>query len=107
MFRKKSTSGYAKVLEKIERKPLVHGKKTLMCEFRLQQGAVIPAHSHPHEQTGYLVSGRLELTIGEEIHQVAPGDSWCIDGKVDHGVLAIDNSLALEIFSPVREDYLP
>jgi len=107
MFGKNSTSGYVQVLDKIERKTLVHGRKTLMCEFRLQEGAVIPTHSHRHEQTGYLAAGRLELTIGDEIYQVAPGDSWCIAGRVEHSVFAIDNSLALEVFSPVREDYLP
>jgi len=49
-----------------------------MTEFRLDQGAVLPRHKHPHEQTGYLVSGRIELTIGAETHEVSAGDSWCI-----------------------------
>ncbi|MBT6615995.1 MAG: cupin domain-containing protein, partial [Deltaproteobacteria bacterium] len=64
-------------------------------------------HEHPHEQIGYLVSGRLDLTIGDQVFQVKPGDSWCIPGGVQHGATLIDDSIAIEIFSPVREDYLP
>ncbi len=68
---------------------------------------ILPAHRHPHEQTGYLVSGRLELTIGDECHLVTPGDSWCIAGNVTHSAVALDDAVAVEAFSPVREDYLP
>ena len=106
MFKKKSLSGYQQVLDKIERKTLVHGEKTLMSEFRLRQGAVLPRHSHPHEQSGYLVSGRMELTIGGESCSLEPGDSWCIAGGVEHNAVALEDYLALEVFSPVREDYL-
>ena len=70
MFTKKNDiGGYKDALEKIKLKTLVHGAKTLMAEFRLEQGAVLPRHKHPHEQTGYLVSGRIDLTIGDVTHQ--------------------------------------
>jgi quercetin dioxygenase-like cupin family protein len=107
MFRKKSAEDYKTIVAKIEMKTLVHGDRTLMSEFRLAKGARLPRHSHPHEQTGYLVSGRMELTIGETVHQVEPGDSWCIGGDVEHEGLAHEDSVAIEVFSPVREDYLP
>jgi quercetin dioxygenase-like cupin family protein len=107
MFAKHDLSGYKTPLDKIRMKPLVHGDKTLMTEFRLEQGAVLPRHKHPHEQTGYLVSGRIELVIGAETHQVSPGDSWCIPSDVEHSVIAGEASVAIEVFSPVREDYLP
>jgi quercetin dioxygenase-like cupin family protein len=106
MFRKPEETGYSEVLEKIYRKTLVYGEKSLMTEFRLEKGAVLPAHSHPHEQTGYLVSGRLDLTIGTETHRVEPGGSWCIPGNVEHSAVARDDSVAIEVFSPLREDYL-
>ncbi len=77
-----------------------------MTEFRLEKGAVLPAHSHPHEQTGYLVSGLLHLTIGAETYRVEPGGSWCIPGNVEHSAVAGDDSVAIEVFSPLREDYL-
>jgi len=106
MFRKRNDNGYREVLDKIRQKTLVHGEKTLLTEFRLDKGAVLPRHSHPHEQTGYLLSGRLDLTIGAETHQVEPGDSWCISGNAEHSAVAREDSIAIEVFSPVREDYI-
>ncbi len=107
MFNKSDSSGFKDPLIKIKMKTLVFGEKTLLTEFRLEKGAVLPQHNHPHEQTGYLVSGRMDLTIGKVTHQVSPGDSWCIPGNTDHNACAHEDSIAIEIFSPVREDYLP
>jgi quercetin dioxygenase-like cupin family protein len=106
MFKKQDASGYVKALDKITRKTLVHGAKTLMTEFRLERGALMPKHKHLHEQTGYLVSGRMDLSIGSETHAVSAGDSWCILGDVEHSAIAREDSVAIEVFCPVREDYL-
>jgi quercetin dioxygenase-like cupin family protein len=107
MFEKQSNEGYRQPLDGIEQKTLVYGDKTLMVEFRLQKGAILPLHSHPHEQIGYLVKGQIRLTVGAEVHDVLPGDSWCIPGDVLHCAEIIEESVAVEVFSPVREDYLP
>jgi quercetin dioxygenase-like cupin family protein len=107
MFYKKSDAGYKVALEGIRMKTLVYGKNTLLTEFRLERGRVLPKHRHPHEQTGYLVSGRLNLIIGDETFPVGPGDSWSIPGEVEHGAEVIEDAVAIEVFSPVREDYLP
>ena len=67
----------------------------------------MPVHSHPHEQAGLLVSGRLKFTIGEETRLLEPGDQWLIPGGVPHTVVAVDGpAVALDVFNPVREDYL-
>jgi unsaturated pyranuronate lyase len=107
MFRQPDDNGYREVLDKIRQKTLVYGEKTLLTEFRLGKGAILPRHSHPHEQTGYLVAGRLDLTIGRKTNRVEPGGSWCIAGGVEHSAIALEDSIAIEVFSPVREDYLP
>jgi quercetin dioxygenase-like cupin family protein len=107
MFEKQSGSGYRPALDGIERKTLVYGEETLMTEFRLRKGAVLPRHSHPHEQTGYLVKGRIRLSIGTKEYTVQVGDSWCIPGGVEHGAAILEDSVAIEVFSPVRAEYLP
>lgn len=107
MFEKQSGDGYRVSLEGVQQKTLVHGDKTLMVEFLLQKDSVLPLHSHPHEQIGYLVKGRIRLTIGNDVHDVVPGDSWCIPGDVQHSAEIIEDSVAIEVFSPVRVDYLP
>ncbi|HTG00652.1 MAG TPA: cupin domain-containing protein [Nitrospirota bacterium] len=107
MFKKKEAHGYRNPVEKISMKTLVYGEKTLLAEFRLEKGAVLPRHKHPHEQTGYLVSGGIDLTIGDATHHTLPGDSWSIPGDVEHNAVAREDSVAVEVFSPVRQDYIP
>lgn len=107
MYQPADNNGYLDVLDKISMKTLVHGDNTLMVEFRLEKGACLPSHSHPHEQTGYLVAGRMDLMVGDVTHQLRPGDSWCIPGDVEHNAVIHEDSVAIEVFSPVREDYLP
>jgi quercetin dioxygenase-like cupin family protein len=107
MFEKRSEVGYTVVLEGMKRKTLVYGEKTLMAEFVMRKGGSLPRHAHPHEQTGYLVKGRIRLSIGSEERDMNPGDSWCIPGGMEHGAEILEDSVAVEVFSPVREDYLP
>jgi quercetin dioxygenase-like cupin family protein len=107
MFQKKSPERYKPAIDKIEMKTLVHGEKTLMVEFQMKKGALLPRHSHPHEQTGYLVSGRMDLTIDAETFSVNHGDSWCIAGDIEHNAVILEDTIAIEVFSPVRADYLP
>lgn len=106
MFASYHDSGYLQVLPGIERKTLVHGDKTLLVEFRLKKGFPLPRHAHPHEQTGYLVSGRLRLSIGDEVRELSAGDAWSISGGIEHGAEVIEDCIAIEVFSPLREDYL-
>ena len=108
MFRKTKPSGHTEVIEGVHLKTLVYGDQTLMVEVKFEKGAVIPTHSHPHEQTGYLISGQLEFAIDGENIIANPGDSWNIPGDVEHSATAIDEeTVVIEVFSPVREDYLP
>lgn len=107
MFAKHDSSGYNEALPGIQMKTLCYGEKTLMTEFLLKANCKLPFHKHPYEQTGYLVSGNIRLTISGEKQNILPGDSWCIPENAEHGAEIIEDSIALEIFSPVRKDYLP
>lgn len=107
LFYKVNESGYKQVLPGIKLKTLVYGEKTLFSEFRMEADSTLPKHSHPHEQTGYLVKGKIRLTIGQETLDVGPGDSWCIPGHTEHSAEILEYSVAIEVFSPVREEYLP
>ena len=107
MFQKHDDSGFKPAIPGVAMKALVYGDKTLMTKFLLEKGSAIPPHAHPHEQTGYLVKGRLHFTIGAEDYDTREGDAWCIAGNVEHKVEVLEDSVVLEVFSPVREDYLP
>jgi quercetin dioxygenase-like cupin family protein len=107
MFYKKNGKGYITPLPGVRQKTLVYGENTLMTEFLLDGGSNLPLHSHPHEQTGYLVAGKLNIIIGDDFFLAEPGDSWNIAGNTVHGAEALADSVAVEIFSPVRKEYLP
>lgn len=106
MFAEHDSQGYRSLRDGIEMKPLVHGERTLMVAYRLHQGYELARHSHPHEQTGYLVSGHMHLQIGETVYDVNPGDSWSIPGGTEHRADILETCLAIEVFSPVREEYM-
>ena len=107
MFKKSDVGKHTEIVKGVHLKAMVYGEKTLLTEVKMEKGAVIPLHKHPHEQTGYLVSGHMDFLVNGK-HQIAkPGDSWNIAGDVEHGATALEESVVVEVFSPVREDYLP
>ncbi|MBW2409073.1 MAG: cupin domain-containing protein, partial [Deltaproteobacteria bacterium] len=63
MFRKKDTAQSRQLVEGVELSTLVHGEKTLMGQFKIAKGSEIPMHSHAHEQTGILISGKLRFNV--------------------------------------------
>ena len=107
MFRKASVGKHTEIIKGLHLKTVTHGKQTLMTEVRLEKGTIIPPHRHPHEQTGYLVSGQMDFLVDGAYTVADPGDSWNIPANVEHGATAVEASLVVEVFSPVREDYLP
>ncbi len=106
MFYKKNDNNLKIAFEGVSYRTLVYGEKTSLGEFYLKKGTIIPNHSHPHEQTGYFISGKAVFIIDGERYNTDPGDSWCIHGDVEHGVEVIEDSVVIEIFSPAREEYL-
>jgi quercetin dioxygenase-like cupin family protein len=107
MFDRRDDDGYGELLPGIRQKTRVFGEKTPLAEFVLGRGRILPLHAHPYEQTGYLVQGHLRLRIGDQEFDARAGDSWCIPANVEHGAHVIEDAVAVEVFSPVREDYLP
>jgi len=106
VFVKKRENGVVLIRDGIRKQNLVHGKKTQMVKFFLEKGKSIPIHAHIHEQTGYMISGKMVLSVDSKEHTVNPGDSWCIPGKTPHSAKMIENCVVVEVFSPVRKDYI-
>ncbi len=106
MFVKDAEKPLLAVAPGVQRKTLAVGAHTLMSKFFLEKGSELPLHKHPHEQIGFLVSGRIILTIGDQVCEMAPGDSWAVPGDVEHKAEVLETAEALEIFYPVRQDYL-
>jgi quercetin dioxygenase-like cupin family protein len=107
MFTKKDTRNFRPLIEGVTMRPLAWEEKTILCEFKLEKGHKIPSHQHPYEQTGYLISGKLNFRIAKTWHLAHAGDSWSIPENVEHEVEILEDSVVLELFSPIRPDYLP
>jgi quercetin dioxygenase-like cupin family protein len=105
MIGKASQNGYVEVMPGIKIKTLNHGNSSLMAEFLLTKGALLSEHSHVHEQTGYLVKGRIRLIIDGTGRVMEPGDSWSIPSNVVHKAEIEEDAVAIEVFVPAREDY--
>jgi quercetin dioxygenase-like cupin family protein len=83
-----------------------HNEKLFLVEHRMENGWVGAAHRHPHEQVVYVVSGRLRIAAGGHSFDVGPGDSLVVRGGVEHQATALEASVAIDVFTPARLDYL-
>jgi quercetin dioxygenase-like cupin family protein len=89
----------------VERRVLACGDHIMIVQFTIQAGAEVPAHTHPHEQVGHVVSGRMHFRIGDEVRELGPGDGYSVPGGVVHGAIGISEVIAVDSFHPVRDDY--
>jgi quercetin dioxygenase-like cupin family protein len=81
------------------------GDNMLLSVVDLDAHSIVPLHSHPHEQCGTVISGEMQLTIGQETRLLKPGDSYIIPGGVEHMATVQEPARVLDVFSPVREEY--
>jgi len=94
-----------KVTEMISRK-LVTGEREMLAQVYLKKGALVPRHAHASEQMTYVLQGALKFLIkGEEI-TVREGEVLHIPSFVEHQAEALDDTFELDLFSPVREDWV-
>ena len=101
----RSSATPVEMLPGVVRRTLTEGERMMLIEVTLEQGAVVPVHTHPHEQIGYLASGRLLWELGDERRELSAGDSWLVPSNVPHQVTALEPSVAIDVFSPPREEY--
>ncbi len=93
--------------EGVQRQIQVDGEKLMIVKVHLAAGAELPSHSHPHEQATYVVSGRLRFTLGDQTMDLAAGQSIGIPSNVAHQVVATEDTIVLDSFSPPRDDFRP
>ena len=106
MFSKKSDTIIKSPMAGVSFRTIAHSDDTHLTEFFLEKGSTIPMHSHPNEQTGFLVSGRMDFMIDGVEYAAFPGDGWSIPADIEHGVEVLEDSVVVEVFCPPREDYL-
>lgn len=85
---------------------IIHGERMSIGFFTIAKGAGVPTHSHPNEQIGTVLKGKMEFTIAGEKHVVSAGGAYLMPSGVVHSGLCVEGPAELiEVFSPVREDW--
>jgi len=97
---------WVKVAPGINRETLAVGEKIMLVKFYFKKGSEIPLHSHPHEQSSYIVQGKLMYCIDGEEYILEKGESLIIPAGAEHQAVALEDTIDVNTFAPVREDYL-
>lgn len=90
----------------VTRRILTYTDEMMMCEMSFEKGAKGKAHSHEHLQMTYIVDGKFEFMVDDEIKVVEKGDSVCMSSKAVHGVTCLEKGRIVDIFNPMRKDFL-
>jgi len=83
-----------------------YNDKLFLAEHRMEKGWVGAAHSHPHEQIVYVISGHLKVTCAGKTVDIRAGDSFVVRGGVEHQASAVEPTHVIDVFTPCRSDYL-
>ena len=94
-----------KVTEMISRK-IVTGDREMLAQIYLKKGALVPMHNHESEQMTYVLQGALKFLVGGEEITLREGEVLHIPSRVPHQAEALDDTFELDIFSPIRQDWL-
>lgn len=90
----------------VKRKVLAHNSDGMVVQVQFEEGAVGAPHSHPHVQCTYVLSGTFIFTVGGKEYEVSAGDTLAFERNETHGALCTAAGTVLDIFSPMREDFV-
>jgi len=82
------------------------GNDTMVTKMLYKSSDFVPFHKHPNEQSGYIISGTYKLKFGGDEYILSAGDSYSIPANIEHSMEIIDAGEVLDVFSPIRQDYL-
>ena len=94
-----------KLTEMISQK-IVTGDREMLAQIYLKRGALVPMHSHESEQMTYILQGALQVIVGGEGMTVREGEVLHVPSWVPHQAEALEDTFELDVFSPVRQDWL-
>ena len=103
---KKDSAQESKPEPGLTRRVMAYNDKLFLAEHKMVKGWVGATHSHPHEQIVYVVSGHIILSCEGRAFDLRAGDSFVVRGGVEHAASAVEDSLFIDVFTPLREDYI-
>jgi quercetin dioxygenase-like cupin family protein len=85
---------------------LSHRPEVMLVAFRFDKGAIGAPHSHPHTQVSYVAKGAFEVTVDGVTALLPAGSSFIVAPNLVHGVVALEEGLLIDTFTPRRDDFL-
>jgi quercetin dioxygenase-like cupin family protein len=90
----------------IRRKVLTYDASVMMVRVLFEAGAIGAVHSHPHTQCSLVEQGVFDITVDGRTERLEAGDSFLIPSNAIHGAVAIEAGILLDVFTPMREDFV-
>ncbi|MBX2816576.1 MAG: cupin domain-containing protein [Saprospiraceae bacterium] len=91
---------------KIDRQIMGYDDKIMLVKVAFKEGGVGQMHEHHHSQVTYVESGEFEMTIGDKTHTIKTGDAYYVPPHAIHGCTCTKAGVLIDVFSPLREDFL-
>jgi quercetin dioxygenase-like cupin family protein len=92
--------------EGVRRKILGYDKELMLVVAEFKKGSVGYLHKHYHTQVSYIINGSFEVNINGEKRIQKAGDVYFLLPNVEHGVVALEDSCLIDVFTPHREDFV-
>lgn len=106
-FIKGSEAERVTVDEGVIRQNLGYDDSLFLARVTFEKGSIGYIHAHPHSQVAYVESGAFDFTVGSETRRMEKGDCVYIPPDTKHGAVCVESGVLLDMFSPIREDFLP
>ena len=105
-FFKEEEAQWEVVGEGVQRQIVGFDDRVMMVNVKFEKGAIGPLHNHHHTQVTHIAVGTFEVTIEEETRILKKGDSFYIPSNKIHGVVCLEEGILIDVFSPMREDFI-
>lgn len=106
VFFEDATTQWEVVGDKIQRQIVGYDDSIMMVNVRFEKGGIGVLHNHIHTQVTHISEGEFEVTIGEKTRTLKKGDSFFIPSNVIHGVVCLEAGMLIDVFSPMRKDFI-
>jgi quercetin dioxygenase-like cupin family protein len=106
LFFKEEDTQWEVVGEGVQRQIVGFDDRIMMVNVKFDKGAIGPLHNHHHTQVTHIAEGAFEVTIEEETRILKKGDSFIIPSNKMHGVMCLEAGILIDVFSPIREDFI-
>ncbi len=85
---------------------MAYDDKLMVVRVEFEKGSIGSLHQHPHSQITHVESGKFEVAINNEKKVLTSGDAFYIPPNADHGCVCLEDGVLIDVFSPMREDFI-